>query len=278
MSTEVSPDVHWDPDEAWKMRVGYVYAAVGICSLVTYPIGAMLLKVKCGWSCVPTVSDVERPLSTGAEVWNVDIARRVLVSLAVLIRVALVPTILVQVFPLLRGLRKAVLQPVRFVFYTSLAAWIASDIVQIVFGNDLRTRGQYTPHTIAVHIDIFALIVCHITLLVALACEAESEKRWLVVGTLALCKLSGAGLFLALTLSTNSLVWHFVEWAMIGAIGGLHVSVGLAMPASLLLNARRLKVHRPEAESSCSLVGPGCDAMQQSWMSSSLPAQLKLWP
>lgn len=261
-------DAALDPDAAWEIRAGYAHAAVGICSLAAYPIGAILLKAKCGWSCIPTVSDVERPLDTGTDVWTVDVMRRALIMSAVILRVVLVPTVLLQVFPLLRPppFKSWALHLVRFVFYISLAFWTVSDLFQVFVGNDLKHRADYTPHTLAAHLDVFALVVCHIVLLVTLAADTESGKRWLVTGSLALCKLSAAALFLAVRLSTNSVMWQFIEWAMLGAIGGLHLSIGLAMPAGMKLNLRRLRVSRTSKSSL--LVGPGYDALGQTWASS----------
>lgn len=262
-----------DPDSGWEMRAGYAYAAVGVCSLLAYPIGALLLKVKCGWSCVPTVSDVERPLS--AEFGTEDIIRRVLMMFAVVLRNILVPAILIQVYPLLRPLsfqsQKA--QLLKVAFYTSLAVWSVSDLFQVMVGNDLKHRADFTPHTIAIHIDIIALMACNIALMISLANDAETTRTFLVTGTMALLKVVCASVFLSLSLSTKSVIWQLIEWAMLGAIGGLHVSIGLAMPASLRMNFKRnFQVLRTERI--CPLLESGHDTMGSSF--SFLP-QLKRW-
>lgn len=248
---------------AWEVQAGYAYAAVGICSLAAYPIGAILLEKKCGWSCVPTVSDVERPLAYSNEVSAADVVRRALISLAVLLRIVLVPTILIQVFSLLRlKMKPAMLYVVKTFFYIFLAVWIVSDFFQAVVGNDLKHRADYTPHTIAIHIDITALIIFHIVLLVSLSTDAENRGRWLAAASVALMKLTGAALFLAVRLSTTSVVWQFVEWAMLMAMGGLQVSVGLALPAGMKLNARSLKVSRTQKNPGL-LMGAGYDSLRQ---------------
>lgn len=253
-------------EKACDIRIGFAYAAVGICSLIVYPIGALLLKTKCGSSCFPTVSDVERPLANN-EVFTVDVVRRILVTSSVFLRVILVPIMLLQIFPLIKSPRFSSMTSrfLEIAFYASLSVWIISDIFQVAIGNSLEHRADYTPHTIAIHVDIIALIICHMVLLIALYNDAESGQKWLGVGAFAIVKVCMAALFLATFLSTTSSVWQLVEWGMLGAIGGLHTSVGLAMPASLKMNMRHLQVTRhntarmiPDAGSANSY-----DSMQQ---------------
>merc|ERR1719253_68282 len=257
-----------DVDASSELRVGYVYAAVGICSVAAYPIGALFLESKCGWSCVPTVSDVERPLTGLTEVWNVDILRRVLVSLAVFLRVALVPTILLQVFPLLKppSCKEHTLKFLKLVFYASLAIWVASDFFQAATGNDLKHRADYTPHTLAIHIDIISLIICHIVLLIALYNDSESRRLFVAAGSFALLKVAAASLFLAVRLSTTSYMWQLVEWAMLFTMAGLQVCIGMAIPSGFKLDARRFKVSR--LDSSLALIGSSCTT--QTWGSLSI--------
>lgn len=264
--------------DAWEMHAGQAYAAIGACSLAAYPVGFLLLKVKCGWSlydCFPTVSDVERPVLAGNDVWAVDVVRRALLTCAVLLRTALIPALLIQAFPLLRprSLRRRTVVFLRVAFYMSLIAWVASDIFQVTAGNDVQHRDSYTPHTIAAHLDVAALIVCNIALLAILADDTESTKAWLATGTLSLLKVSGAGLFLAAKLSTHSIVWQAVEWGMLVAMGVLQVSVGLAMPPSLKLDVQRLRVHR--TEKSDVLVGSGWAPLARAWGTIASPQQAK---
>lgn len=234
-----------NPEGAWNLQAGLVYAAVGICSLGMYPVGALLLETKCGWTCMPTVSDVERPLTDGADASGVDFVRRGLVVSAVFMRVILVPLMLVQIYYLMKSprLSNRVSRLLEIVFHASLGLWIFSDLWQLTIGNSLEHRSDYTPHTTAAHIDISALIICHMVLLAILYNDDESGRHWLGVSTLALMKVSVAALFLAIRLSTISNVWQLVEWAMLGSIGVLHVSVGLAMPPTLKMS-RDLKVFR----------------------------------
>jgi len=283
MSNRSPSDATEDPEDAvaegaWEIRAGYAYAAVGICSLAAYPIGAILLEAKCEWSCVPTVSDVERPLQKGADVFAVDVIRSVLLSVAALMRLALVPTILIQVFQRLRlhSIQNVPLQFLRVAFYSCVTAWTVSDVVQVAVGNTQQHGTNFTLHTIAVHVNIIAMIAGHIVFLVSLAFDAESGRPWLVSGTAALLKLSGLALFLTVKLSMVSVVWHFAEWAMMAAIGGLHISVGMAMPPSLKLKARGLKVSR--TGSSCALRVFSSDVMGRSWGSLPQSQMQKRWP
>lgn len=260
-----------DPDTTWEMRVGYVHAAVGLLSLAAYPIGAILLEVKCGWSCMPTVSDVERSLSHGTDAWTVDVVRTVLMTLAVILRATIIPALVVQVFPLLRlhafGFLR--LQLLKTVFYTSLVAWTISDLLQLVVGNDRQHSSLYELHIVAARVDLTALILCNMALLLALSNDPESSKGFLVTGTMALLKIAAAGLFLTAKLATHNAMWQVVEWAMLVAIGGLQISIGLAMPAGLRLNPRRLKVFRADKNSilpgvGCGASGQTCGSMQSS--------------
>jgi hypothetical protein len=179
----------------------------------------------------------------------VDIFRRALLCFAVFIRVALIPLILAQVFPLLRppAFKNAAAYISTAVFYLLLTIWTLSDIFQVAVGNTLAQRASYTPHTIAVHMDITSLILCNAVLIFSLYYEAESRRPWLATATMALLKVSLAGLFLAFRLSSSSTTWQLVEWCMLGAMAGLHTSIGLAMPPSLRLNMVSLKVFRSEA-------------------------------
>lgn len=246
-STERSPlSAVSNRDEVREIRAGYVHTAVGICSLISYPIGAIILESKCGWSCFPTVSDVERPLPTGTDVLMLDIFRRALLCFAVFIRVALIPLILAQVFPLLRPPAFKNTAAYISVFYLLLTIWTLSDIFQVAVGNTLAQRADYTPHTIAVHMDVTSLILCNAVLIFSLASDSESRRPWLAIATMALLKVSLAGLFLACRLSSSSTTWQLVEWCMLGAMAGLHTSIGLAMPPTLRLNTGNLKVFRSE--------------------------------